>query len=158
MELGHILAIAGGALAVILAGIGSVLGVATAGQSAAGVVAEDPDKFGSVLLLQALPGTQGIYGMLIAFILMGKIGLLGTPVPVTTAEGWQLFGACMPIAILGLLSAIWQGKTASAAIAMVAKRGETAGKGLTMTVMVETYAVLALLASILMINGIQIGG
>lgn len=157
MELGHIYAIAGGALAVILAGIGSVLGVATAGQSAAGVVAEDPDKFGSVLLLQALPGTQGIYGMLIAFILMGKIGLLGTPVAVTTAQGLQLFASCMPIAILGLLSAIYQGKTASAAIAMVAKRGETSGKGLTMTVMVETYAVLALLASILMINGIQLG-
>lgn len=157
MELGQVLAIAGGALAVILAGIGSVLGVATAGRSAAGVVAEDPDKFGSVLLLQALPGTQGIYGMLIAFILMGKIGLLGgAPVELTTAQGWQFFAACMPMAILGLLSAIWQGKTASAAIAMVAKRGDTAGKGLTMTVMVETYAVLALLASILMINGIQL--
>ncbi|NLI60876.1 MAG: V-type ATP synthase subunit K [Clostridiales bacterium] len=156
MELGHILAISGGAIAVILAGMGSVLGVATAGQSAAGVVAEDPDKFGSVLLLQALPGTQGIYGMLIAFILMGKIGLLGTPVALTTSQGWQLFAACMPIAILGLLSAIWQGKTASAAIAMVGKRGDTSGKGLTMTVMVETYAVLALLASILMINGIQV--
>jgi len=157
MELGNVLAIAGGALAVILGGIGSVLGVATAGRSAAGVVAEDPDKFGSVLLLQALPGTQGIYGMLIAFILMGKIGLLGgAPVELTTAQGWQFFAACMPMAILGLLSAIWQGKTASAAIAMVAKRGDTAGKGLTMTVMVETYAVLALLASILMINGIQI--
>ena len=125
MELGHILAISGGAIAVILAGMGSVLGVATAGQSAAGVVAEDPDKFGSVLLLQALPGTQGIYGMLIAFILMGKIGLLGTPVALTTSQGWQLFAACMPIAILGLLSAIWQGKTASAAIAMVGKRGDT---------------------------------
>lgn len=156
MELGLILAISGGALAVILAGIGSVLGVAMAGQAAAGVVAEDPDKFGSVLLLQALPGTQGIYGMLIAFILMGKIGLLGTPVPITTAQGWQLFAACMPIAIMGLLSAIYQGRTAMAAIAMVAKRGETSGKGLTMTVMVETYAVLALLASILMINGIQL--
>jgi len=157
MELGQVLAIAGGALAVILAGIGSVLGVATAGRSSAGVVAEDPDKFGSVLLLQALPGTQGIYGMLIAFILMGKIGLLGgAPVELTTAQGWQFFAACMPMAILGLLSAIWQGKTASAAIAMVAKRGDTAGKGLTMTVMVETYAVLALLASILMINGIQL--
>ena len=157
MELGNVLAISGGALAVILGGIGSVLGVATAGRSAAGVVAEDPDKFGSVLLLQALPGTQGIYGMLIAFILMGKIGLLGgAAVELTTAQGWQLFAACMPIAILGLLSAIWQGKTASAAIAMVAKRGDTAGKGLTMTVMVETYALLALLASILMINGIQL--
>lgn len=156
MELGTILAIAGGVLAVILAGAGSILGVAAAGQSAAGVVAEDPEKFGSVLLLQALPGTQGIYGMLIAFILMGKIGLIGTPVAVSVSQGWQLFGACMPIAVLGLLSAIYQGKTALAAIAMVAKRGETAGQGLTMTVMVETYAVLALLASILMINGIQL--
>lgn len=156
MDLGQIYAIAGAGLAVILAGIGSVLGVAMAGQSAAGVVAEDPDKFGQVLLLQALPGTQGIYGMLIAFILMNKIGLLGTVLPVTPEAGLQLFAACMPIAILGLLSAYFQGKTASASIAMVAKRGETAGKGLTMTVLVETYAVLALLTSILMINGITL--
>ena len=156
MELGQFYAIFGGALAVVLAGVGSALGVAIAGQSAAGVVAEDPDKFGSVLLLQALPGTQGIYGMLIAFILMGKIGLLGSPVDISVEQGLQLFAACLPIAILGLVSAIYQGKTASAAIAMVAKRGETAGKGLTMTVMVETYAVLALLTSILMINGIQL--
>lgn len=156
MELGQLYAVIGAGLAVIMAGIGSVLGVAQAGQSAAGVVAEDPDKFGQVLLLQALPGTQGIYGMLIAFLLMGKIGLLGAPVDVSAEKGLLLLGACLPIAIIGLISAVYQGRTASASIAMVAKRPEAAGKGLTMTVLVETYAVLALLASILMINGIQL--
>ena len=108
MELGNVLAIAGGALAVILGGIGSVLGVATAGRSAAGVVAEDPDKFGSVLLLQALPGLLKEFMVcFIAFILMRKIGLLGgAPVELTTAQGWQLLCLYAPIAILGLLSVI----------------------------------------------------
>jgi len=156
MELGQIYAILGAALSVVLAGIGSVVGVSMAGQSGAGVVADDPDKFGKVLLLQALPGTQGVYGLLIGFIVMTKINMFGVMRSVSPEVGLQILGACLPMAIVGLISAIYQGKVASASIAMIGKRPETSGKGITFTVMVETYAVLALLASFLMVNGIQL--
>ena len=156
MELGQFYAILGAAFAVGLAGIGSALGVGIAGQSAAGVVSEDPDKFGQALLLQALPGTQGIYGLLIGFIVMARLNVFGgmTAIPVET--GLLFLAACMPIAIVGLVSAIAQGKAAAAGIGLIAKRPEELGKGITFAVLVETYAVLALLASFLMINGIVV--
>jgi len=64
LSIGLALAVLGAAIAAAVAGIGSALGVGIAGQAAAGLVSEDPDKFGKVLLLEALPGTQGIYGFL----------------------------------------------------------------------------------------------
>ena len=70
-------ALLGAALAVILAGCGSAYGVGVAGQAASGVVTEDPSKFAQVLILQLLPGTQGIYGLLIAFVALSRYGLLG---------------------------------------------------------------------------------
>lgn len=87
LSLGQIYAILGAAVAVALAGLGSVFGVAIAGQSASGVVTEDPDKFGQVLLLQALPGTQGIYGLLIGFIIMNKLNIFGGMVEVSPGPG-----------------------------------------------------------------------
>ncbi|MBE5878060.1 MAG: V-type ATP synthase subunit K [Lachnospiraceae bacterium] len=142
----------GAALATLLAGIGSALGVAIAGQAAAGVVTEDPSKFSKVLILQLLPGTQGIYGLLVAFISLNKLGILsGAPVELSTTEGLVILGACLPIAIVGLISAIYQGKTAVASIGIVAKKPEQFGKSLLFPAMVETYAILALLISILSI-------
>ena len=140
----------GAALAALMAGCGSAIGVGVAGQAAAGVTSEDPGKFGKVLLLQLLPGTQGIYGLIIAFMVFIGAGLLGGSIAEwTTMQGWGMVAVCAPMAIVGLVSGIYQGKCASAAIAMVAKRPEASGKGLLMTVMVETYALLALLISFL---------
>lgn len=154
---GIYLAIFGAALAVGLAGTGSALGIGIAGQAAAGVVAEDPEKFGKVLLLQALPGTQGIYGFLAGFLVMTKIGLLGdTSVAIDTSVGLQIFGACLPIALAGLSSGIYQGKVSAAGIFMTAKRPEESGKGLILSAMVETYAVLGLLSTVLLLTGIQV--
>ena len=76
MITGNVMALIGAAIAA-LAGIGSAMGVGIAGQAAAGVLAEDPKKFGKTLILQALPGTQGIYGLLMAFLIFVKIGLFG---------------------------------------------------------------------------------
>lgn len=149
MSIGTFLAILGAALAAGLAGIGSAIGVGTAGKAAAGVTAEDPDKFSKVLVLQLLPGTQGIYGLLVAFLVFVKIDLFGNVMALTTGEGLSLFAACIPIAIVGLISAIYQSRVAVSGIAMVAKRPEESGKGIILTVMVETYAVLALLVSLL---------
>lgn len=149
---GNFLALAGAAIAVILAGMGSAKGVGLVGEAAAGVVTEDPEKFGQTLLLQALPGTQGIYGLLTAFVILNKIGMLsGNPVELTTVQGLMFFVSALPIAIVGYFSAIKQGRAAVAGVGIVAKRPEELAKGITFAAMVETYAILALLASILMI-------
>jgi V/A-type H+-transporting ATPase subunit K len=153
---GQSLALLGAALAVGLAGMGSAKGVSIAGQAAAGVITEDPNKFGQALLLQALPGTQGIYGVLIAFIIMDKIGILGKVVEISTQQGLLILFASLPIALVGYFSAVLQGKVAAAGVMIIAKRPEEIAKGMIFAAMVETYAVLALLVSFLMLNGIKL--
>lgn len=150
---GTVWALLGVALAAGLAGCGSAFGVGIAGQAAAGVVTEDPDKFAKVLILQLLPGTQGIYGLLIAFVTLSRIGILGgtSPDPVS---GMLIFAACLPIAIVGLVSGIHQGKTSAASIGIVAKKPEQFVKAMLFPAMVETYAILALLVSFLAIVNI----
>ncbi|MDD4312455.1 MAG: V-type ATP synthase subunit K [Eubacteriales bacterium] len=156
LQWGTIFAAAGAAMAAVMAGVGSALGVGLAGQASAGVVSEDPDRFGSCLLLQLLPGTQGIYGLLIAFVIASKAGLLSGAATLSATAGLSLFLAAIPIAFGGLLSAIAQGKVAVAGINLVAKKPEEQGKAMLMTVMVETYAVLALLISFLLVNGVKV--
>jgi len=157
LQWGTIFAAAGAAMAAVMAGVGSAIGVGLAGQASAGVVSEDPDRFGSCLLLQLLPGTQGIYGLLIAFVIASKAGLLSGVSTLSATAGLSLFLAAIPIAFGGLLSAIAQGKVAVAGINLVAKKPEEQGKAMLMTVMVETYAVLSLLISFLLVNGVKIG-
>ncbi|MFA5692839.1 MAG: V-type ATP synthase subunit K [Acholeplasmataceae bacterium] len=148
---GLVWALMGVALSAGLAGIGSAMGVAIAGKAATGVLSEKPDLFGRVLLLQALPGTQGIYGFLFAVLLLVQLGwLTGNPTALTQDEGLQYFAAAMPIALAGLVSGIYQGKIAATSIYMTGKRAELSVRGITMTALVETYAILALLVSILM--------
>ena len=152
---GLVLALLGAALAALMAGIGSAIGVGMAGEAAAGVVTEDPQKFGKVLILQLLPGTQGIYGLLIAFITLSQIGLLGGGgVDVSLAQGLLYFVACLPMAFVGLWSAQRQAKAAVAGISLVAKKPDQMGKAIIFAAMVETYAILALLISILSIVSI----
>ncbi len=144
------LAIIGAALAAALAGIGSAVGVQMAGKAAAGVLSEKPELFGKLIILQALPGTQGMYGFIVAILVLGRATALLPDAPV--ADGWRLFFACLPIALVGLISAVYQAKMAVSAIHMTAKQPAASGRGITMTVLVETYAILSLLASILLIG------
>lgn len=154
---GIVWALLGAASAVILAGMGSAYGVGVAGQAAAGVVTEDPSKFAKVLIMQLLPGTQGIYGLLVAFIALSKVGLLGGGAADLTLEtGLLIFVACLPIALVGLVSAIHQGRTSVASIGIIAKKPEQFGKAMLFPAMVETYAILALLISILAVSSIQV--
>ena len=154
-NLGMVFASLGAALAALMAGVGSARAVGMTGEAAAGVVTEDPGKFGKVLILQLLPGTQGIYGLLIAFITLTRIGILGGE-PVTSWQTGLLYlVACLPMAIVGLWSAIAQGKTAIAGISLIAKKPDQMGKSMIFAAMVETYAILALLVSILAIFGIN---
>jgi V/A-type H+-transporting ATPase subunit K len=87
-----------------------------------------------------------------------KVGLLGggDGLEVSVWQGLGVFFACLPIAIAGYFSGIAQGKTSAACIQMIAKRPEETGKAVILPAMVETYAVFALLMSIILLNGIQI--
>ena len=110
-NLGIVYALLGAAVAVLFAGAGSAIGVGIAGQAAAGVVTEDPSKFAKVLIIQLLPGTQGLYGLLVGFITLSKIGILGGgALDVSVSSGLLILAACLPIGIVGLLSGIAQGK------------------------------------------------
>ena len=110
-----------------------------------------------MLVIQLLPGTQGLYGLLVGFITLSKIGILGGEVAdISVITGLLILAACLPIAVVGLLSAISQGKTAVAAIGIVAKKPDQFGKAMLFPAMVETYAILALLVSFLAVNGIPV--
>ena len=143
---GFILGALGVALAVGLAGIGSAKGVGIAGQAAAGLLTEQPEKFGKALILQLLPGTQGLYGFVV-----GLMVLLQLSSTTTLQQGAYLLFACMPVAIAGLFSGIAQGKTAAAAVQILAKKPEHNTKGIVLTAMVETYALLGFVISIMLI-------
>lgn len=154
---GLALALAGAAVAVILGGIGSSIGVGLAGQAGAGVTTEQPEKFGKVLVLEALPGTQGIYGFLIGFLVLLFTGILGGEAKeISMAQGWQLFFACMPCGFACLFSGIHQGKVVAAGMNMVAKDASQMGKAMVLAAMVETYAVLGFLISALLVFFIKL--
>ncbi len=155
-QFGIVLAVLGAVSAALFAGWGSAKGVGMGGQAAAGVLTDDPSLFSKVLILQLLPGTQGIYGLLIAFIALSQIGIIGGgSVDITLAQGFQYFLACMPMAVVGFFSAIHQAKTSVSSIAMVAKKPDQFGKAMILPAMVETYAILALLVSMLAVTGIK---
>jgi V/A-type H+-transporting ATPase subunit K len=147
---GNFFAILGAAVAFFLAGAGSAKGVSIAGEAASGVVAEDSDKFVSVMILEALPSTQGIYGFVIAFMIMAKMTDLGTAL--TAGQGIALLIAGLPIGIVGMFSGIYQGRVAAASIGIIAKRSSDMVKGIILTLMVELFAIFAILISILMIG------
>lgn len=129
-NMGVALALLGAAIAALFAGVGSAIGVGIAGQAAAGVVTEDPNKFSKVLVLQLLPGTQGIYGLLIAFITLTQIGIMGGSADLSLIKGALYLAACLPMGIVGWISGASQGKAAAASIGLVAKRPEQFGKAM----------------------------
>ena len=153
-SMGIAFALLGAALAALMAGIGSAIGVGMAGEAAAGAVTEDPNRFGKVLILQLLPGTQGIYGLLIAFITLTQIGIMGGDSNISLIKGLLYLAACLPMAIVGLISAKQQAKASIASISLLAKRPDQFGKAMIFPAMVETYAVLALLISLLAVANI----
>ncbi len=149
---GFAIAMLGAALAAVLPGIGSAKGTGMTGEAGAGLISQDPSKFGKALILQVIPGTQGLYGLVIWFFAMLQMGALnGTAVNLTIMEGTRYFMACLPIALGGLLSALAQGRVAVASINILAKKPDDWSKGMILCITVEFYAILSLLASFLMI-------
>ncbi len=149
---GLALALLGSGLAVGLSCVGSAKGTGIAGEAGSGLLSEDPSKSGKVMVLQLLPGTQGLYGLVVWFFALIQIGMVGGATPeLTVAQGMQYFVACMPMAIGGLLSAIAQGRVAAGSINILAKKPNDWSKGLILCGIVEFYAILSLLASMLML-------
>ena len=147
---GYAIALFGAGLAAFLACIGSAKGTGIAGEAAAGLAAGDPSKFGKALILQVIPGTQGLYGFVIWFLAFGKL------IPgMSVDQGMQVFSACLPIAVGGLLSGIAQGKVAAASVNILAKKPDDWSKGMIFCIIVEFYAILSLQASFLMLNGLS---
>ena len=149
-------AILGAALTVGLCCVGSAKGTGIAGEAGAGLLCEDPSKFGKVMILQVIPGTQGLYGLVVWFFAIFRMGLLSGSLPeLTIAQGFQYLAACLPMALGGLFSAIAQGRVAAASINILAKKPDDWSKGMVLCITVEFYAILALLASMLMIINIS---
>ena len=157
-NIGLFLAILGAALAVGLSGIGSARGVGLVGEAGAGLLSEDSSMFMKILVLEILPGTQGLYGFLIAIFVFVKTGIIsGAPVEMTTTQGLALLAGALPMAIVGYFSAVYQGRVAASGVSLIAKKPTELVKGMTMAALVETYAVLALLVSFIAVNNITIG-
>ncbi len=158
---GFVYAIVGAAVAVILGGIGSAVGISRPATVATGAMTEDPKNFGKYLLLVALPGTQGIYGFVGAFLVIQKLGLTAggaLAASMTTAQGLQIMWACFPVGFAGLVSAIFQGKVCASGVALTSKQPTESGKALVYGVFVEFYAILGLITTIFLLSGIQVGG
>ena len=149
MTMGTVYAIIGAALAVIVSGIGSAIGVGRAGQASSALLSKQPDKFGTTMILQVMPSTQGLYGFVVAFMMLIKLNAFGDMAQLTDAQGWIMFAYCMPIAIVGLVSAIMQGNVAIGCINLVGKQENQIGHAIPMLVLVEIFAIFAFIVSIL---------
>ena len=136
---GYALGLLGAGLAGFLACIGSAKGTGIAGEAGAGLVSEDPGKFGKAMILQVIPGTQGLYGFVIWFLAFSKLS-----------------GAASVSVEQGLRSAICQGKVAAASVNILAKKPDDWSKGMILCITVEFYAILSLLASFMMLNSITL--
>ena len=147
--MGYTIALIGIAACVLLCGIGSCIGLFRTSTAAAGVLGEDPKKFGKVMVLVLLPATQGIYGFLIGIIASGS--LVQT---MSTELGWAMVGAVLPMALSGLITGYYQGKSAVNCIYAVGKQESLSGKLIIYPAMIEFYAILGLIISIMLAGGV----
>ncbi|NLJ78299.1 MAG: V-type ATP synthase subunit K [Tissierellia bacterium] len=139
----------GVAFAVMFSGIGSATGLGIVGQAAAGLIIEEPEKFGRTLVFQLLPGTQGLYGFVVGLMIVGQL-----TIDMPLIQGLYLFAASLPVGFVGWGSAIAQGKAAAAGVTVLAKNEDEQTKGLIYAVMVETYALLAFVMYLIIANAI----
>ena len=148
---GLALALLGAGLAVGLSCVGSAKGTGIAGEAGTGLLSREPAKSGKVMVLQLLPGTQGLYGLVVWFFALYRMGMIGGNAQLTIWQGMEYFVACLPMAVGGWISASAQGRVAAGSINILAKNPEHWSKGLILCGIVEFYAILSLLASMLML-------
>lgn len=143
--MGYTIAMIGIAACVLLCGIGSCIGLYKTSTAAAGILGENPKMFGKVMVLVLLPATQGIYGFIIGIIASGSI-----QADMSTSMGWAMFFAVLPMTISGLVSAYFQGRSAVNCIYAVGKQESLSGKLIVYPGMIEFYAILGLIISIML--------
>jgi V/A-type H+-transporting ATPase subunit K len=153
--LGLVFALTGAVLSVTLACIGSAKGVGLASEAASAVIIDDPSKFAKLLILQLLPGTQGLYGLVVAVMILLKIGVLGGTPDISLTAGLLYFVAGLPIGFGGLISAIAQARVAVTGMSIVAKKPSESSKAIISATLVEFYALLSFISSFLMVMNIE---
>ena len=155
MNYGLVFAFLGAALSIGIAGTGSAKGVGLASEAAAGVVVDDPSKFGRLLVLQLLPGTQGLYGFIISVMVMSNIGVLGGTPPTDITTGLMYFAACLAVAVGGFFSALAQGRVCAAGVNIIAKKPAESSKAIVSASLVELYALIAFIVSLLLVMNVN---
>lgn len=144
-------AILGAALTAGLCCIGSAKGTGMVGEAAAGLTSEDPDKSTKCLILQVLPVLRACTALWPCSWCWARWAYsAAAPMDITLTQGLSFFAACLPI-MLGLAGSapIFQGRVAAASVNIVAKRPEAATKGIIYCGIVEFYAILSLVATIM---------
>ena len=149
--MGYTIAMIGIAVCVLVCGIGSCVGLYKTSTAAAGVLGEDPKKFGKVMVLVLLPATQGIYGFIIGIIASGSLDAA-----MTVASGWAIVGAVLPMTVSGIVSGFFQGKSAVNCIYAVGKQESLSGKLIVYPGMIEFYAILGLIISIMLVGVVPV--
>lgn len=133
------------------AGAASAIGLGISGQSVIGMMKKKPDLFGTGLVLSALPASQGLYGFVAFIMYNGAITTIG-------AEGLSVFHGSVAlasgimVAASCLASAILQGKICATGMAAMADGHNVFGQAMILTVSSELYAILSLVASIIMLS------
>ncbi|MBR6416907.1 MAG: ATPase [Bacteroidales bacterium] len=126
-------------LVLSLAGIGSSIGTTTAGNAAEGALKKRPEASGSYMVLSALPATQGIYGFVAFFMLMGKV----------TTDGALVFGIGATVGLVCLMSAIRQGQVCANGIVGVSQGHNVFTNTLIYAALPEFYAILGLVGALM---------
>jgi len=158
IQWGLAFAFLGAAIATFVACIGSIMGVSMTGQAGAGLLTEKPELAGKVITLMVLPGSQGLYGMVISLLFIFSYGpVISGEVTISLSQGIALLAASLPVAFTCVTSGPYQAKVCSAGMHMIAKDDRMTGRVITMAALVETYALLGFLISFFMFNSFKVG-
>jgi len=150
MTLGATLALAGAALAILLAGTGSAIGICRIGSAANGLLSKEPKHFSRLLILMLLPSSQGIYGLTVAFMLFVNLGVIGGDVlAISTSMGLAFLFLCLPVGIIGGISAMVQGNVGVTAVSLYGKQNKMFGNCIIIISASEVFALFGFLISML---------
>jgi V/A-type H+-transporting ATPase subunit K len=155
MKMGDVLAMGGAGLAVLLCGIGASIGMSIVQRACAGLMSEQPEKYTQTLVFQLIPTTAALYGFVVAFLIMQNMGM-GATHAYETFDGAMVLAACLPIALVGLVSSIAQARVCAAAVMMIGKKPELYGRAITMAIFIEFFALLGLMVSILAVLAVPV--